>query len=318
MRKRALGKTGMEVSEIAFGGVEIGMPYGIGVENTSDMLTETEAVHLLHTALGEGVNFFDTARMYGNSETIMGKAFRDRRERVIIASKCVHFKDENGKIPEHTRLKKIIETSLQESLAALQTDYIDVFMLHQADESLLVNEDVCRIYTDLKHAGVIRATGASTYSVTQTEKAIEVGAWDVIQLPFNLMDQRQATAFALANQKGIGIVVRSVLFKGILSQRSRNLHPALQDVAAHIKYYDALLNDSMKDLPVLATKFALSHEEVSSILVGIDRMEYLYASLEAANGKHLDKNTLSKAKALHYPDPAFLDLHKWDKMGWLK
>ena len=318
MRKRPLGKTDMEVSEIAFGGVEIGMPYGIGVESASDMPTEAEAIHLLHTALDEGINFFDTARLYGHSEAIMGKAFHDRRDQVIIASKSIYFKDEAGKIPKYSHLKKIIETSLQESLTALQTDYIDIYMLHQVDKEILENESVCRIYSDLKNSGVIRATGASTYSVEQTRKAIAMGMWDVIQLPFNLMDQRQAATFSLAAQAGIGIVIRSVLFKGILSQRGRNLHPALKDVEFHVRNYDVLLDNTITDLATLATKFALSYEEVASILVGIDRMEYLYNSLEAANGKYLDINTLSKAKELCYPDPAFLDLPKWDKMGWLR
>lgn len=318
MRKRPLGKTGLEVSEIAFGGVEIGMPYGIGVEGAKDMLTEAEAIHLLHTSLDEGINFFDTARLYGHSEAIMGKAFHDRRDQAIIASKSVYFRDETGKIPAYPRLKQIIETSLQESLAALQTNYIDIYMLHQVDEEILENEDVIRIYADLKASGLIRATGASTYTVTQTRKAIETGIWDVIQLPFNLMDQRQASTFDAAAKAGVGIVVRSVLFKGILSQRGKNLHPALKDVETHVRNYEQLLNDSIIDLPALATKFALSYNDVSSILVGIDRMEYLYKSLEVANGKYLDMSILSKAKELSYPDPDFLDLHKWDKMGWLK
>lgn len=318
MQKRPLGKTGLDVSEIAFGGVEIGMPYGIGVEGAEDMLTESEAIDLLHKALDGGINFYDTSRAYGKSEAIIGKAFRDRRDKVIIASKSVYFRDQDGKIPEYSRLKKLIETSLQESLSDLQTDYLDVYMLHQVDEEILANEDICRIYTDLKQSGVIRSTGASTYTTAQTEKAIEIGIWDVIQLPFNLMDQRQASTFDMAAEAGIGIVIRSVLFKGILSKRGRNLHPALKDVEEHVKNYEQLLTSSITDLPALATKFALSFEEVSSILVGIDRLEYLEQSLESANGNYLDLNNLSKARELQYPDPTFLDLPKWDKMGWLR
>ena len=317
MRKRPLGSTGINVSEIAFGGVEIGMPYGIGVDAASDMPPEKEAIHLLHTAIDKGINFFDTARMYGNSESIIGKAFHDMRDKAIIASKSVYFKDKNGEIPKYPRLKKIIETSLKKSLEALRTDYLDIFMLHQADQEILQNEAVCRIFSDLKASGAIRATGASTYTVEQTQSAIETGIWEVIQLPFNLMDQRQSVIFPVAARAGIGVVVRSVLFKGILSQRAKDLHPALKDVKSHIRNYDTLLSGSLPDLPVLATKFAMSHSEVSSILVGIDRMEYLHNALQAAEGEHMDKNTLQKARQLHFPDPTFLDLHKWDKMGWL-
>ncbi|MDF9798950.1 aryl-alcohol dehydrogenase-like predicted oxidoreductase [Catalinimonas alkaloidigena] len=318
MRKRRLGSTELEVSEVAFGGVEIGIPYGIGIASESDMITEKEAIHLLHTALDEGINFFDTARLYGKSENIMGKAFLDRRNQAVIASKCVYIKDEKGNIPDYPQLKKLIESSLDASLKALQTDYIDIYMLHQADEEIITHEGVCSIFEDLVQSGKIRAKGASVYSSEQTQTAIATGHWDMIQLPFNLMDQRQADTFSAAKEAGVGIVVRSVLFKGILSERSKNLHPALKKVEAHIKNYQSFVDDTFPDLPTLASKFALSFEEVSSILVGIDRMEYLRKSLEAADGKYMDESTLLRARAAQYPDPEFLDLPAWDRSGWLK
>ncbi|GAA4749610.1 aldo/keto reductase [Flavisolibacter ginsenosidimutans] len=318
MRQRKLGKTGLSVSEIAFGGVEIGLPYGIGVNDQSDMLSHSEAVSLLHAALEGGINFFDTARLYGESETIMGKAFFNRRKDVVIATKCKHFRDADGTIPAYSSLKKIIEGSLTESLAALQTDYVDVFMLHQADIQILENEDVRRVFLDLKESGRIRATGASTYAAEEAMLAIDSKAWDVIQLPFNLMDQRQQTVFSAAASQGVGLVIRSVLLKGLLSSKGRDLHPALHEVEAHIKKYRSLLDESTIDLPSLATKFALSFGEVSSVLVGIDRLNYLQESLRTADGVYFDEQKLAKAKALQYPDPSFLDLPKWDRLGWLK
>jgi aryl-alcohol dehydrogenase-like predicted oxidoreductase len=318
MNKRLLGNTGISVSEIAFGGVEIGIPYGIGVHNQSDMLSHGDAIKLLHAAVDGGINLFDTARLYGESELIMGKAFHDRRDKVVLSTKCKHFRDADGRIPAYPVLKKTIEASLEESFLLLRTDYADVFMLHQADMEILENEDVSRIFSDLKQAGRIRATGASTYSTDETEKAIESGVWDVIQLPFNLMDQRQQLLFAVAEEKGIGLVIRSVLLKGLLSSKGRGLHPALKDVEEHVKKYNTLINERNPDLPTLATKFALSFKEVTSVLVGIDRTEYLIKSLEAADGNYFSEMELAAAMALNYPDPEFLDLPKWDRLGWLK
>ncbi|NOY61221.1 MAG: aldo/keto reductase [Calditrichaeota bacterium] len=317
MNQRPLGNTGIRVSEIAFGGVEIGLPYGIGVQSEADMLSESEAIRLLHAAIDSGVNFFDTARMYGASEAIMGKAFRDRRDRVVICTKCRHFRDSQGGLADSDALKKIIETSLHESLSALQSDFVDVYMLHQADREILEHEDIAETFQNLKARGLIRATGVSTYKVEETQKAIDSGAWDVLQVPFNLMDQSQSEMFPLAARRGVGIVVRSVLFKGILSEKGRNLHPALKDVEAHLKLYEELLGDSLPDLPTLATKFALSFNQVSSVLVGIDRMEYLQKALTAADGDYLDEKTLARARELRYPEPEFLNLVKWDRMGWL-
>jgi aryl-alcohol dehydrogenase-like predicted oxidoreductase len=271
----------------------------------------------LHAALDGGINFFDTARLYGESEIIIGKAFYDRRDQVVIATKCKHFRDADGKIPPYEVLKKNIESSLQESLAAMQTDYVDVFMLHQADIAILKNDDVSRVFSELKQAGVIKATGASTYKVEETKLAIESKMWDVVQLPFNLMDQRQLQLFPLAAENGVGLVIRSVLLKGLLSNKGRGLHPALRSVEDHIRKYNSLLDASVPDLPTLATKFALSFTEVSSVLVGIDRKEYLGKSLECADGFYFNEKKLEQTKDLCYPDPEFLDLPKWDRLRWL-
>ncbi|MDQ7949915.1 MAG: aldo/keto reductase, partial [Pedobacter sp.] len=276
MKTRKLGSTGIEVSEIAFGGVEIGIPYGIGVKDEGDMLSEQKAIELLHCAIDEGVNFFDTARLYGESERIMGNAFKNRRHEVVLCSKCTHIREGDGRLMASPKLKKTIEQSLQESLKMLQTDWLDVFMLHQADLEILESDEVAAIMTKFKADGLIRATGVSVYVPSETEKAIHSGVWDVIQLPFNLMDQRHKMHFDLATDKGIAIVIRSVLMKGLLSDRGINLHPALKAVEDFIQNYQQLLNPDALDLPALATKFALSFDAVASVLVGIDKLEYLY------------------------------------------
>ncbi|QKJ32619.1 aldo/keto reductase [Mucilaginibacter mali] len=317
MKKRALGNTGIQVSEVAFGGVEIGMPYGIGVNGKEDMLSTEEAIDLLHEAADKGINFFDTARLYGESEAIMGQAFYDRRDKIVLATKCKHFKNADGSLPGYQTLKDIIESSLHESLGFLKTDYVDVFMLHQADLAILDNDDVRKVFAGLKRSGKIRVTGASTYTATETARAIDKG-WDVIQLAFNLMDQQQAANFKHAQEQGTGIVVRSVLLKGLLSDKGRNLHPALSNVERHINEYRELLSDDIAGISTLATKFALSFNEVSSVLVGIDRSEYLDAAIRSVSGRLLNEAELSKAKQLVYPDPAFLDLPGWDRQGWLK
>jgi 1-deoxyxylulose-5-phosphate synthase len=318
MKKRLLGKTGLEVSEIAFGGVEIGLPYGIGVDTRADMLSEAEAIALLHEAIEKGINFFDTARLYGESEAIMGKAFTGRRNDIVLATKCRHFRDKNGLLLSDDLLKKFIEDSLNESLSTLKTDYVDVFMLHQADKEILGNSVIVETFQELKEKGVIRATGASTYLASETAQAIETGNWDVIQLPFNLMDQRHSVCFDQAQKQGTGLVIRSVLMKGLLSDRGKNLHPALAEVEKHIVDYQELIDENFSDLPTLATRFALSFDSIASVLVGIDKTEYLNKAVATASGQYMSKQMLDKARKMAYPDPEFLNLPHWDKMGWLK
>jgi aryl-alcohol dehydrogenase-like predicted oxidoreductase len=317
MNHRPLGHTGINVSEIAFGGVEIGIPYGIGVRSRADMMAEPEAIRLLHAAVDGGINFFDTARMYGASESIMGQAFMGLREQIVICTKCRHLRNESRMLPRPGKIKELIKRSLQQSLAALQTGFVDIYMLHQVDAEIIDNKAIAEYFTDLKRDGIIRATGVSTYTVEETRKAIESGRWDVIQLPFNLLDQSQETLFTPAAEKGIGIMVRSVLCKGILSDKGRNLHPELKAVEQHRNLYSRLFSKTCPDLTSLAIKFALSFDQVSSVLVGIDKTDYLQKSLDVADGNYLDHQTLMQAKELQYPDTSFLDLVKWDRMGWL-
>jgi aryl-alcohol dehydrogenase-like predicted oxidoreductase len=317
VKKRPLGCTGIEVSEIAFGGVEIGMPYGIGITSEKEMPKEKEAIYLLHKAQEEGINFYDTARMYGNSEAIMGKAFKERRNQIVLGTKCRHLRDRNGKLPSGSALANKIIGSLEKSLLALQTDYLDVFMLHQTDKEILENDEIAASFTELKRSGKVRSIGVSTYSLEDTRLAMEKRLWEVIQLPFNLIDQRQARLFEEAFHKGIGLVVRSVLLKGLLSDKGKNLPTPLKEVEGHIQKYEGLMKGNEWDLPTLAVKFALSFGQISSVLVGIDKEKYLYHALTAGDGNYLNAEVLTKAKKLEFPNPEFIDLPYWAKIGWL-
>ncbi len=317
MHKRILGRSGIDVSEISFGTVSLGVPYGIGVNGKADMPSESEAVELLRSALDQGVNFFDTARAYGCSEERIGKAFKNKRKDAVICTKCAHLYDENRCLPSDEKLKSIIDTSLNESLKALQTDYVDVYMMHNADIKILANQEIMNVFFRYKKKGAARAIGVSTYSVEETRVAIESGVWDVIQLAYNLLDQSQAELFSLAEQHGVGIVVRSVLFKGILTDRGRNLHPELKSVEQYRHAYNELLSEQIPALSGLATKFVLSQKEVSSVLVGIDKPEYLQSALDVADGNYLDEKTLMAAENMAYPDPSFLNLAEWDRKKWL-
>ena len=317
MNKIFLGKTGIQVSEVSFGTVSLGIPYGIGISGKEDMISEKDAVKLLQSALDKGINFFDTAREYGVSEERIGKAFKDRRQEVIIATKCAHLCNNNGQLPPDDELKKVMENSMNASLSALQTDYVDVYMMHDGNINTITSEAVAKMLSGFKEKGLARATGISTYTVEETKSAIESGIWDVIQLAYNLMDQSQGELFNLAEQKGVGIVVRSVLFKGILTDRGGNLHPELNAVGKHREAYQELLTKDIPSLSDLATKFVLSNKEVSSVLVGIDKPEYLQSALDVADGNYLDEKMLNRARQLAYPNPEFLDLQMWDRKGWL-
>ena len=139
MRYKRLGRTGFEVSQISLGTVEIGMDYGI----TSSRPVEAEAARLLHRALDLGINFIDTARVYGEAEAIIGRAIAERRKEFVLVSKVLPFDEEP--------LKSRVRDSVHESLRLLRTDFLDVLMIHSAPLAVIERGDSSRHWVTYKH-----------------------------------------------------------------------------------------------------------------------------------------------------------------------
>jgi aryl-alcohol dehydrogenase-like predicted oxidoreductase len=313
--QRFLGHTGIKVSELAFGTVSLGIDYGINARKPH----EKEAISLLNAALERGINFYDTARGYGTSEQVIGKAFVDKRHDVVICSKPDHLYDsvKDQPLPSDKQLRSSLENSFEKSLKNLKTDYIDIYMSHDCTQEVIQNETIIGFFNELKQKGAIKASGISIYTPQQAELAISNGNWDVIQAPFNLMDQRLTPAMDLAAKKGVGIVVRSVLFKGILTPKGDQLHPSLEKIQNWRKKYLPLCEKTGWTLSQLAAKFVLSLDSVSSVLIGIDKLEYLEMALASADKNYLTGNQLQQAKSLAFPEPDFIDLSMWARKGWL-
>lgn len=313
MNRRLLGKTEIEISELAFGGAGIGLPYA-----GQSLPSEDAAIHLLRDALEQGINFFDTARMYGCSEERIGKAFEGLREEVVFNTKCVHFLHPDGSLPEDSVLEETIRGSMEESLVALRTDYVDVFMLHQATEAILKNETVARVFQTLKQEGKTRSIGASTYEPEESKTVAESGIWDVVQIPMNLLDQRHRMMLQDFEKAGVGVVVRSVLFRGLLTGRPVELPDALTAISRHIEAYRHGMSWGNMDLYSLAIRFVLSYSGVSAALIGMDRHEHLVQAMEGIAHLAMDPAIKKELEKRAFADPGLLNFNQWIKKGWIK
>jgi aryl-alcohol dehydrogenase-like predicted oxidoreductase len=171
METRQLGNSGISVSALGFGCWPIG---GHLVENGGYVgwgeVDESEAIRALHHAVDLGVNFFDTANVYGNSEDILGRAFRGRRQQVVLASKFGKVYDpERRDLSRHDASPANMRRSLETSLRRLQTDYIDLFQLHLGDcppEEAAVLRDALE---DVVRSGIIRGYAWSTDDLERAE-----------------------------------------------------------------------------------------------------------------------------------------------------
>ncbi len=320
MRYRSLGKTGLQVSELSLGTVALGMPYGLGARSKQSSgaikgvapPSDTDATRLIQHAIEQGINFFDTARDYGNSEEILGRALRSERQNLLIATK-ISCHDAGGKLLPKSTLVQHMSDSLHTSLSLLQTDYVDLLMLHNATVELLENSPALETLRSFQAQGKARYLGASTYGLEAPRIAIGK-PFDALQVAFNILDQRMADEiFPLATAAGIGVIVRSVFLKGALTPSIDYFPPHLGRLKT---YSEAVKQGAAKSKPAMnrieaALKFVLAQAEISTALLGTRDIAELDFALAVARGEILSADLLARFKELRCDEPDLLDPSRW-------
>jgi len=309
MRYRTLGRTGLKVSEISFGAVEIGLAYGIPVEGKIEKPSEQEAHDVLHAALDMGVNFVDTARAYGDSEEIIGRGLKGRRGEYILATKTLHYGDKGLSVAEQ---KAAVRDSIESSLRALQTDVIDVMQVHNITAEVAARGDVLEVLQQAQNAGKVRFLGGSVYGVDDPLAVIQDGHYDVVQVAYNMLDHRlDGQVLPLAAQKGVAITTRSVLLKGALTPRYLYLADSLAELKAAIGKMEQLVAGECELLPEAAFRYVLSNPAVSSALVGTSKVKNLQRSADYAAKGPLSPKLLAAIRAVEIADANQLNPGTW-------
>ncbi len=211
MKYKILGKTGLNVSTVGLGTMVHAGHFG--------PMKDEESLSAIDAALELGVNFIDTSDAYGAgyAETLLGNALKGRRDKVIIATKGgnVMTGPNRGKrifTPEY------IDGVLHESLKRLQTDYIDLYQLHNPTVDVIEGGEVWEVLERRKKEGKIRHYGVSINTMEEGIAAVKDGRSETIQTEYNLLAQEPAAAFfSLAQAANVGIIARVPLKRGILT-----------------------------------------------------------------------------------------------------
>jgi aryl-alcohol dehydrogenase-like predicted oxidoreductase len=211
MQYRTLGKTGLRVSVVGLGTMVHAGHFG--------PMRDEESLSAIDTALDLGVNFIDTSDAYGAgySETLLGQALKGRRDKVIIATKGgnVMTGPDRGK---RNFAADYIDGVLHESLKRLQTDYIDLYQLHNPTVEVIQRGEVWDVLERRQKEGKIRHYGVSINTMEEGVAAAQDGRSASIQVEYNLLAQEPAEAFfPLAQAANIGIIARVPLKRGILT-----------------------------------------------------------------------------------------------------
>jgi len=302
MKFRSFGKTGIQVSEVGFGAWAIG---GSSYGPTEDRVS----IQALKKALDLGVNFFDTADVYGNghSEELIGKTFQGIREQVVIATKGgwdFYRSKERVKDLSGSYLKE----ALHKSLKRLKTDYVDLYQLHNPDLQTIQGGKIYNILDHFKKEGKARFVGISIHEVDEAREVILSGGTDAVQLVYNMIEQEmQSEMLSLAKEKGIAVIAREPLACGFLTgkytkdsvfgdkdHRKRWTKEELEEDLTDVGKVKFMATRYKISLAQVALKFVLSREEISVVIPGAKTPQQVEENVISVEDGYLNKNDLSE------------------------
>ena len=300
MRFRTLGGTGMRVSSYCLGAMMFG---AAGNPDHED------CVRIIHAALDGGVNFIDTADVYsqGESEEIVGKALRGRRDDVVLATKAHGAMGEDINMKGNSR--RWIVREVENSLRRLQTDYLDLYQIHRPDQHTDI-EETLSVLSDLVHSGKVRAIGSSTFpaaQIVEAQWAAEKRGYVRFrseQPPYSIFVRGiEAEVLPTCQKYGMGVIPWSPLAAGWLTGRYRQdtgvdmtvgrakrvpsrfdqALPGNQTKLAAVEELIKIAADAGCSLTHLAMAFVVGNPAVTSAIIGPRTMDQLTDLLAGAS-----------------------------------
>lgn len=315
MKYRLLGKTGMEVSEVSFGTWPIGAQWG----NVDDR----ESRSALNKAVDLGVNFFDTADIYGDgrSERLLSELLHDRSEKIFVTTKA------GRKLQPHVAEKytiPVISEFVDNSLRNLRVDALDLLQLHCPPGQIYYTPELFEGLDSLVRTGKVKNYGVSVEKVEEALKAIEYPGVKAIQIIFNMFRQRPAELFFReAGLRSIGIIARVPLASGLLSGKMTpntrfraNDHRSFNrngeafdrgetfsgvDFAKGLEAVEELKRICPKGLTMaqFALRWILMHDAVSCVIPGAKRPDQVEENCCAADANLLSREVMSQVREIY-------------------
>jgi len=298
MEYRRFKNSDLETSVIGLGGVSMAGGYGSSDEN--------EAIKTVHKALDLGVTLFDTAQMYGwgAGEEIMGRALSGKRHDCIIVTKSGVYRDPNNpRKLERDSSKEFLNKMLEGSLRRLQTDYIDLFLIHHPDTSRPFSEPM-EVFGKWKEEGKIRYGGVSNFSVAQMEEALETFPIICNQVGYNLFNrQPEEEIFPFCREHGLGIMTYGTLSAGLLTgtitadtkfeenDGRRNVFKG-EHFIRNLEIVERLRKIAAsqdKSIAQLAVTWVLSNPTVTVALTGVKKPSHIAENVVADDWKLTDE-----------------------------
>lgn len=288
-------------SRIVLGTAQMGLDYG--VNNKSGQISRMDAFEILNRAFTQGITSLDTAAAYGNAHEIIGQFHKD-------------FGDQKFKI--NTKFPHIFSESITDLvniyLDQLEVSQIDTLFFHSF-ESFLMHSDSKEQLLALKEKNKIKSIGVSVYTNTEAQEVIDQNWIDVIQLPYNLLDNKSLRGDIIdsAKEKGKKVQIRSVFLQGLFFIDKNENHPIANKLKEGLDLIDeiAMVNSITKY--ELAILYCLSNKNIDQVLIGVDSLKQIN-ELFLIKRLELQKSIIEKIDLIHTENIDLLNPSMWNKI----
>src|SRR5262245_47591635 len=287
--KRALGRTGLQVTMLGYGAMELrGTPRGRDV-------TDRQAETILNAVLDAGINYIDTSLDYGASEERIGRYIAGRRSEYYLASKCGCLVGAaaapRGQRSPHVFTRDNILAGVEQSLARMRTDHLDVLTFHiSPSRQTLEEKGALQTVQELKRAGTVRFIGMSG-TLPHLADHIAMGVFDVFQIPYSAVEREHESMITRAARAGAGIVIRGGAAKGAPTEGK-------QDGVQWERWRQVRLDDLLDGMTPMEfiLRFTFTHPDMHTSIVGTIDPAHLRHNVDVLGAGPLPAHVYAEAK----------------------
>ena len=281
MKKNKLGRTGLEVTQLAYGAMELrGESQWVGRPITGE-----QAEPILNAVLDAGINFIDTAVDYGTSEEFIGRYISSRRDEYYLATKCGCDPEDKGGTGEHIWTRDQLLHNIEGSLERMQTDHVDILQLHNPEPDKAPVDELIATLREIQAQGLTRFIGISS-TLPWLPEYLALDLFDTFQIPYSCLDPQHHDVISQVAEAGAGVIIRGGIGKGGPdAQMVQWVNVDVWEKAG----LDELCND-MKPAELIL-RYTLSHPHYQTSIVGTMDPGHLAENLKAIENGPLPKDT---------------------------
>jgi aryl-alcohol dehydrogenase-like predicted oxidoreductase len=286
MEKRKLGRTGLEVTQLGYGAMELRQG-----PDDERAVTDGQAERVLGAVLDAGINFIDTSVDYGISEERIGRFIGSRRNEYVLATKCGCDPVLRGGSGGHVWTRDHLLGNIEGSLTRLNTDYVDIWQLHNPTPEQIQAEELLDVMASVKEQGKVRHVSISS---TQPHIAtyLEWGSFSSYQIPYSALERQHENTLAQVAESGAGVIVRGGVAQGEPGAgRGREDRWATWERSG----LDELRGDG-ESRSAFLLRYTISHPNTDTTIVGTKNTDHLTENLKAMDSGPLPADVYTEAK----------------------